>query len=610
MNVDPITTEVLSNRFDVIANEMEVALLRASYSPVVKEALDASSALFTPQGDVIAQASSIPIHLGCLLPAVRRIIECFPVAEMAEGDAYIMNDPYDGGTHLPDTTVVQPVHCDGAVVALCATMTHNQDLGGATPGSLPTDATEIFQEGLCIPPLKFLIGGAPNQTLHALLRKNVRLPDTLIGDLYGQIAAGTVGSRRFQEVVGEYGANVVGAAIHDMMNQTEAATRAVIAAIPDGEYVFSDYLDNDGVERDRLIRIRVRMKVSGSDIHFDFDGTDGQTRGPINCVPSSTASGVFCAVRMIAGPGIGNNSGCYRPISLTMPPASVVNPNYPAAVNARVVTTIRIADAIQGALAQALPDAIPAAHGGPLTGTFGAIDPKTSISVITNELGTGGVGARPGRDGIDALEFGPVNCMNIPVEAHELGGILRIVRSRLRCDSGGAGRFRGGLGTEKTFEAVRLDVRISLRGERFYSRPWGVRGGHAGEPARAFIETRDGERREVPSKLVFTLRAGDRLHIFTAGGGGYGDPLDRDPEAVAGDVLDRKVSAEAAREIYGVVLAPGGMSVDRPGTLALRDRMRGAGPAATANFSHGGTTLSAQGMETAAIALAAHAGAG
>jgi N-methylhydantoinase B len=587
MGLDPITLEVLRNKFDVIADEMELALLRSSFSPIVKEGLDASAALFTVEGEVVAQAAAIPIHLGCLVPTVQRIIQAFPIAAMEEGDAYIMNDPYDGGTHLPDTTIVQPILFQGRTVALAASMTHNQDIGGKSPGSVPTDSTDIFQEGLCIPPLKFYERGKPNQTLHDVMKKNVRLPDVFMGDLHGQIAANTVGIQRFNAVLEEYGLETVRQAIAELMDRAEAMTRAGISKIPDGSYTFTDFLDNDGVVLDKPVKIQARVTVKGEEIHFDLTGSSPQTKGPVNSVASATVSAAYYVLRTITDPAIPNNSGCYRPLHFTLPDGSVVNPRYPAPVNARTVTVVRVADALMGALVQAIPERIIAADSGQLNIAFGGFNPKTGKSFVTTELGTGGVGARPTKDGIDVLDFGPVNCMNIPSEATELNSPLRVRRFNLRTDSGGAGRYRGGLGYHKVFEAVQSEIVVSLRGERFFTQPWGLFGGEAGGAARAWIENGDGTTDEILSKRVFTLYPGQRLHIHTPGGGGYGDPLTRDPERVRQDVLDRKVSPERAQETYGVVLSGPSLSVDGEATRQLRAALRVRGGAVTWTFGHG-----------------------
>ncbi|MCZ6875860.1 MAG: hydantoinase B/oxoprolinase family protein [bacterium] len=273
MAIDLITLEVLRNKFDVIADEMEITLLKSAYSSIVKEGLDASAALFTTGGETIAQAASIPIHLGSLVPAVKRILEEFPPDSMSEGDVYIMNDPYDGGSHLPDIVIVGPIIYQGATVALSTSMAHNQDVGGKMPGSVPTDATEIFQEGLRLPPLKFYQAGEPNHTLHAILRKNVRIPDILMGDLHGQVAAGNVGKQRFIELLDAYGADTVSAAIAELMDRAEAMTREKLSAIPDGAYTFADYLDNDGIDLDQRVTIQVTVTIDGSNVHCDFTGS-------------------------------------------------------------------------------------------------------------------------------------------------------------------------------------------------------------------------------------------------------------------------------------------------------------------------------------------------
>ena len=601
MLVDPITLEVLQNRFDVIADEMELTLLRTSFSPIVKEGQDASAALFTTDGLVVAQAAAIPIHLGCLVPAVKALIDAFPVEQMEEGDAYIMNDPYAGGTHLPDTTIVQPIVHGNRVVALAATMTHNQDIGGKAPGSIPTDATDIFQEGLCIPPLKLYERGEINRTLKAILVKNVRLPDVLMGDLHGQLAAGHVAIQRWREVVKEYGGELIDAAIALLMDRAEAVTRARIEAIPDGAYTFTDYLDNDGVVLDQPVGITVTVVIKGSDILFDFTGSSPQTKGPINSVASATVSGAYYVLRAITDPTVPNNSGCYRMVRFVLPPGSVVNPIHPAPVNARSATVIRVAHAIMGALAPAMPQKLIGADSGHLTMAFGGVDRRTGRAFVTSEMGGGGTGARATKDGIDVLDFGPVNCMNIPVEALEMDSPLRIRKFHSRSDSGGPGEFRGGLGAEKVFEVREGSVAVTLRGERFVTQPWGLFGGKAAASAEAWIERQGGSVEHILSKRVFTLEAGDRLHFLTPGGGGYGDPLKRDAEQVRIDVLDRKVSRAQAREAYGVVLADPDLAVDaaatrrRRRTLAAR-RLAAGHDEATPIFDHGRNGASNDGL--------------
>ena len=576
MSLDIITLEVLRNNFDVIADEMELALLRTSFSPIVKEGYDASAALFTTDGQAIAQAAAIPIHLGCLIPTVARILQEFPAHSMAAGDAFIMNDPYDGGTHLPDTTIVQPIVYRGRTVALAVTMTHNQDIGGKSPGSIPTDATEIYQEGICIPPLRFYEQGQPNSTLIAILRKNVRLPDVLMGDLHGQIAAGNVGIRRTIALLDEYGVETVAMAVNELLDRSEAATREYISAMPDGDYSFHDFLDNDGVDLERRIRIQVTLRISGSDVTFDFSGSSDQVKGPVNSVASASVSGAYYVLRAVTDPFLSNNSGCYRMLHFVLPEGSVVNPRSPAPVNGRTVTVVRIANVIMGAFAQVMPQRIAAADSGHLTIAFGGIDGRTGQPFVTSEMGSGGVGARPTKDGIDMLDFGPVNCQNIPLEAFQMDSPLRIERFRLRRDSGGAGLYRGGLGAEKVFIVTAGEMVVTVRGERFFTQPWGLFGGHAGGAARAWIERAAGGHEEICSKRVFSLARGDRLHFHTPGGGGYGNPLERDPARVLEDVLDGKVDFDTARDQYGVVVLKDADRVDLEATGIARRRLAGA----------------------------------
>ena len=573
--IDPVLLEVLRNRLEAIADEMELTLLKSAASPIVKEGLDASAALFNIRGETIAQAAAIPIHLGALQCAAERIVRAFPPAGMREGDAFLLNDPYDGGTHLPDITLAVPVFAEGRPVALACTMCHHQDVGGRTPGSVPTDATELYQEGIIIPPTQLFRAGLLDENLFGLLTRNVRLPEVFTGDLMAQVAAGRLGSARLHELFAAHGTEHVLGYIEELLTRAETLTRRQIEAIPDGEYRFEDYLDNDGVDLERRVKIAVTIRVRGSSMIFDFMGTDTQVRGPFNSVPASTLSAVYYAIRAISDPSVPNNGGCFRAVDVVLPEGTVVNPRPPAPVSCRTATIKRIADTILGALVRALPHRMPAANSGTLlVMALGGSDPHTGRPFVASELAAGGMGARPRKDGIDAIETDVSNCMNIPVESVEMSFPLRIPRAGLWTDSGGAGQFRGGLGLEKVFEATTTEVMVSHRGERFASAPWGLHGGAPGRCARAFILRKDGRREELPSKKMIVLHAGDQLWEYIAGGAGYGDPLDREPELVLSDVLDRKVSREAAREAYGVVLTPEGGALDELGTKECREALR------------------------------------
>src|SRR3989449_924353 len=395
MAIDPILLEVLRNRLDAIADEMELTLLKSAASPIVKEGLDASAALFNTHGETIAQAAAIPIRLGALQFAAQRLVRAFPPASMVEGDVFLLNDPYDGGTHLPDITLAVPVFADSRAVALACTMCHHQDVGGRTPGSVPTDATELYQEGVIIPPTQLFRAGELDENLLRFLTRNVRLPDVFTSDLMAQVAAGRLGGLRLRELVAAHGVETVVAYIEELLTRAERLTRAQIEAIRDGEYAFEDYLDDDGVNVGRRVKIAVTVRVRGSSMTFDFTGSDPQVCGPFNSVPASTMSAVYYAVRAISDASIPNNGGCFRAVDAVLPEGTIVNPTPPAPVSCRTATIKRIADTILGALVRALPGRMPAASSGTLLVlAFGGRDPESGRPFVASELAAGGMGVR------------------------------------------------------------------------------------------------------------------------------------------------------------------------------------------------------------------------
>jgi N-methylhydantoinase B len=551
---DPVTLEVLRHRLDKIAEEMQSTLLRSSCSPIVKEGLDASASLFTLKGETLAQACAIAIHLGTLIPAVGTIIERFPVAQMREGDVYMLNDPYCGGTHLPDFAIVMPVFAGGRPIALAATMTHHQDVGGKTAGSVPTDSTEIFQEGVRIPPVVWARAGVFDETLTAVLRLNVRIPDIFLGDLYAQVAACKIAAMRLGETAEKFGDNVLLTAFALLLDRAEEQTRAALRRLKPGTYRAVDYLDNDGIDIDRRIRIEVAATVGDGKIHFDLTGTSPQVRGPVNCVPSGSLAAACFAVRAVTDPLIPNNGGCFRPISLTLPEASLVNPRAPAPVNARTATIKRITNTMLAALAEVAPDRIPAPNSGELLVMAWGGQRRNGETFVTGELLAGGSGAGEGIDGVDAIETDATNCMNLPVEAMELDTPIRVRRWQLLPDSGGAGASRGGLGQLKEYEIlddVAGTLSYSHRGERHFMAANGHAGGKPGAMAHSTITRGDGSVEVIPSKVVTRVAPGDRIVITTAGGGGFGAPAERDPDAVSRDIADGKVGQERAAADYG-----------------------------------------------------------
>ena len=545
-DLDPITVEVVRNKLEGIANEMQQTLLRSSFSPIVKEGLDASSSLFTIRGETLAQATAIPIHLATLIPIIAKILEVFPLSTMKPGDVYCMNDPYLGGTHLPDVALVQPVFFNDRPIAISATMTHHQDMGGMSAGSIPTNATEIFQEGLRIPPLKFRDAGRYNDTLVAIIRQNVRIPDAVMGDLNAQLAACNVGARRIAALAAELGDNQALAIFDELLDRSEVLTRAALRTIPDGTYRHVDFSDNDGIDLDRHIRFEVAVTVKDGSFHCDFTGSSPQVRGPFNCVPSGSLAAACYAVRAVTDPSIPTNAGCFRPITLELPSGSVVNPLEPAPVNSRTATIKRITGCILGALKEVLPERVPADSSGELVVlAFGGR--QNGRPFVVGELIAGGSGAGPRSDGVDAIETDVTNCMNLPVEAMEMDAPIRVHRLELRQDSGGAGVLRGGLGVVKEYEILDGEMSFTYRGERHFFAPQGAQGGGEGAKAHAVIRRADGSEEIIPSKLMTTLKPGDRVVIETAGGGGNGPPAERSPSAREIDLADGKISFSSER---------------------------------------------------------------
>jgi len=587
--LDPITLEVVRNRLEAIAQEMQDALVRSGYSNIIKEGHDCSAALFDCNAEVVAQATALPAQLGCLPSAVRRVLQQFEPESMGDGDVFILNDPYDGGTHLPDIALVAPVFHESAVVAFAACIAHHQDVGGKTPGSLPTDSTEIFEEGLRIPLVKLYEKGVANEIVHAFIERNVRIPHIVLGDLGAQRAALNVGKARLGSLLRDHGAQVLLAYMAELLDRAETLTRRAIQRIRPGSYTFEDYLDSDGVIADKLVRIRVTVAVKGTDLHIDFTGSDAQLKGPINADKAAVMSAVYFVAKAIGDPTAPNNGGCYRPIKVNLPEGSVVNPRPPAAVNGRTITMKRIADAILGALVPAMPETIPAAPSGLVRVlVFGGNDPASGRTFVCTDFSTGGTGGHPQGDGVDSLETDIANTMNMPAESLELHYPLRVHRNALVSDSGGAGAHRGGLGVEREIELLRGEVTMTLREDRHRTKAWGLYGGEPPPFARAEIHHADGRRTPIPSKGVFRLLAGERIHCWATGGAGYGDPLERPPALVVRDVVDGKVSPQAAVERYGVT----GIDVERrahdeAGTKTRRGAMRSARGPITWTYDRG-----------------------
>lgn len=547
--IDPITLEVTRKALVEVAEEMNANLIRTSYSPNIKERRDCSAALFDPRGRLVAQAESIPVHLGAMPFSVQAALAHFP--DLKPGDTIALNDPFAGGVHLPDITFVTPIFYQEKLVAFAANRAHHADIGGKTPGSVAGDSTDIYQEGLRIPPVKLWRAGELDQDLMEMILANVRTPQERLGDLRAQKAANETGRRRFVDLLGRYGSGLLAEAIDEIMNYSERRMRGEIAALPDGTYEYEDYLDNDGITALR-VRIKATVRIIGDYLTIDFSGSSPQVEGPVNAVYAVTASATYYTIRAITDPDIPPNQGCYRPITIIAPEGTVVNAHPPAAVvGGNLETSQRIVDVLIGALAQARPEkAIGACQGTMNNLTVGGIDPRSGKPYTLYETIGGGFGGRSAKDGLDGIHCHMTNTLNTPIEALEIAYPLRIERYELRPDSCGAGRWRGGLGIRRDIRAVGHRAKLSLLGERRLTQPYGMFGGDAGGRGSDRIII-DSKERPVGGKGSITLEPGWMISVRTPGGGGYGSPSERPRESIRKDFREGRITAEHALEHYG-----------------------------------------------------------
>ena len=520
--MDPITLELYRHRFAGAAEEMGITLRRTGYSPNIKERLDFSCAIFDGHGRMIAQAAHIPAHLGAMPASVHTILDKF--SDWAPGDVVIVNDPFEGGNHLPDITMIGPVFCDDGGDApdfFVASRAHHADVGGMTPGSLPL-STEIYQEGIIIPPVKLYRAGTLNEDVLRLVLRNVRTPDERRGDLAAQRAAQAVGARRLRELVAVHGRDEVLAYADHLQTYSERLTRAAIAAWPDGVYPFEDVIELVEGDRVTLVPIRVTATIAGDAVTFDFAGTAPVIHSSLNAVIAITQSACYYVVRCLMDDEVPMNAGCFAPVTVVAPGNSVVNADAPAAVaGGNVETSQRITDVVLGALAQALPDRIPAASQGTMNNlTIGGLRGDHTPYAYYETIG-GGMGAAPQGDGLSGAQVHMTNTLNTPVEALELAFPFRLRRYALRPDSGGRGRNRGGDGIVREYEIL-APATVTMLSERRAVAPWGLQGGEDGRLGRNTIVRANGESEVLPSKFTRRVFAGDRIRVETPGGGGWG----------------------------------------------------------------------------------------
>jgi N-methylhydantoinase B len=558
--VDPVTVEIVRNLLLSIAEEMGVGLIKSAYSTNIKERRDISTAVFDPEGNMVAQAEHVPMHLGSLLGIITEIYKNYASDTIRPGDMFIGNDPYSGGgTHLPDITIAAPVYIDGTLVGWVANIAHHSDVGGKVPGSTSGDAVSIFQEGIKIPLIKVCEENRVREDIISFIMVNSRIPKERYGDLQAQIAANRIGLRRIAEAYARYGGHLIDS-MHELQDYAERRLRAGIAKLPDGEYSFVDYMDDAGTACPDPIPIRLKVKIEKDSMEFDFKGTSPQVGGPINVTYNGLLATVFYSLKALIDPEIPSNAGIYRALKVVADPGLIINAQNPAAVGERVDTCMRVADVIFGALAPAVPErAIAGCNSSCTTAVFSSSDPhnKDHFYVYLETI-AGGSGAGKHADGQNGIQVHLTNTSNLPVEALEMEFPLVVVRQySLIKDSGGAGQYRGGQGICREYEARFDNIAYTGLGDRQLFPPWGLEGGGEGAGGACYLTRADGSTEKLPSKCTdIILNKGDRVSVYTPGAGGYGKPSARDPEAVLADVIEGKVSVEKAKELYGVNVVP------------------------------------------------------
>ena len=574
LDIDPISLEVLRNAFESAADQMALILMRTAHSPIVRDAMDFSTAICDAAGQNLAQGLTTPMHLGSFFDAMRHLIRQYE-GRIAAGDVFIANDPYlASGQHLPDIYVVRPVFAGARLCAWAATIAHHVDVGGLVPGSNSLAAVEIHQEGLRLPFVKLAERGVANAIVFDIIAANVRVPEQVLGDLHAQMAACLAGEREMLRLFERYGAATVMAYGDALQDYSERLARAAITEIPDGTYRFSDHIDGLG-ENPQPIRFEVQLIVTRDELTVDWTGTSPQVKGGINAPLSFCKSNVYAALRCVMPLDVPNCHGYTRPIHVVAPEGSVLNARYPAPCGARGITGYRIVDCLFGALAQAVPDKIAAdgAGGSTLPSFSGWREGKR---FVFSECIMGTWGATSRHDGQEGVPHMASNQANVPVEMIECDYPIRIEQYGFAADTGGAGRYRGGLGVVREYRMLTDEVYFGVRSDKAVHAPHGLFGGAAGTVAVNVIHSAGAVRRLPPMPMVpITLSRGEVYRHVMAGGGGFGDPWEREPEQVRTDVLDGKVSVDGARTAYGIVFYED-LRVNAAATRDLRTALRTA----------------------------------
>jgi N-methylhydantoinase B len=584
VKVDPITLEVIRNRLIAASRDIRRTVERAAYSPVLYEVVDFSCGILDGEANLIAETPGLPIFLANLGYAVRSTYETIGRGNLKDGDVILCNDPYNGGgTHCPDIVVLSPAFYEDEIHGWAAFRGHTVDMGGIYPGGWYSNTTSVFQEGFRLPPVKIMVEGRPNEDVFRLIRANTRVPDAVLGDIRAMIAAVRTGSKRFLEVIEKYGLGVTLGALRELLDQGERISRAAIRYIPNGTYSAEVLLDGDGNDDaplDDKLRLKVTITVEDEEMTMDFTGTDRQCRGPMNVPEPSTISSARYGFKIITTPALPSNEGFFRPLKIVIPEGSLLKPQFPAACAMWPTPTTTIPDLMLKALAPAISDRVRAGHFGDSMANFiYGTDPRTGRYYVCAEGDAGGYGGKPDEDGECALfsmDLG--DTYNVPAEVVEVRYPWRVERFELAQDSGGAGRFRGGLGVRRDYRIIGHQAGLTVTTDRvIYTPPWGLFGGKDAKPNITVVYRRDGREERWRKVSNLPLEPDEVVSFQTGGGGGYGSPLERDPQLVLQDVLNGYVSLAAAQAEYGVVLDGQAMKVDIEATKRLRSKMSATG---------------------------------
>ncbi|TMJ89520.1 MAG: hydantoinase B/oxoprolinase family protein [Alphaproteobacteria bacterium] len=574
--IEAIELEVVKASLSGIVQEMQTSLFRTGFSTIVRESQDASCALMNARGEVVAQHVVLPLHIGAFPACAAAILAAFG-ADMAPGDAFIINHPYEGGSpHAPDIAVITPAFIGPELFGFCGSIAHKSDIGGPVPGSCSGQAREIFNEGLHLPAVRYQRAYRPNTDLERLIGANSRTPELVLGDIRGQLGADRLGERRLEELVGKFGKRDLLACFDRLLESSRAKVKAAIAEWKDGRFEAERFVDDDGIDLERPVRIHVVVDKQGDTLHFDFSGSADQTKGPANIRPPLVQAACAYALISLIDANIYVSSGLARGFAMTAREGSVLNPRFPAPVNTYNPTIHALVDAIFAAMSHLAPGKVRADGSGSRSIILGGRNTNTGKSYVQYEIIAGGAGARATKDGASGITVNQSNAKIAPIEIIESEFPTRITRFELIADSGGAGEFRGGLGIRREYLNL-ADARFSIRSMRHSIPPSGCAGGDSGRPGDIWINPDTAAAKRLPTRYAdYPLRAGDLFRLDTPGGGGHGDPLARNPERVLADVREGVMSKEAAERDYGVVLKPAGRAwlLDVAATQTRRTQLR------------------------------------